>query len=150
MLVFHFPPFTSEISDIDTSQGFFHPIIHLGFGVEFHQPAIIAESLAQACIHDTWTGDYLLEAEKAAAASPNVPSKSMKEILDLIHADKKLSTAAWWEDGNKIRDGILKRAKSEMLSYVVQWKGKQTLSHLKFDQLIKQQHPRPCTKRLSK
>lgn len=112
-----------SLINTDIHQGFFHPIIHLGFGVEFHQPAIIAEALAQACIHDTWTGDYLLAAEKAAAESPDTPSKSMKEILDLIHADKKLSTAAYWEDGNKIRDGILKRAKEEMLSYAIQWEG---------------------------
>jgi hypothetical protein len=32
--------------------GFLHPIIHLGFGVEFRQPAIIAEALAQAAVHD--------------------------------------------------------------------------------------------------
>lgn len=31
--------------------GFLHPIIHLGFGVEFQQPAIIAEALAQAAVH---------------------------------------------------------------------------------------------------
>ena len=32
------------------SLGFLHPIIHLGFGIEFNQPAIIAEALAQYVI----------------------------------------------------------------------------------------------------
>ena len=36
--------------------GFLHPIIHLGFGVEFKQPAIIAEALAEAAVHDNWIG----------------------------------------------------------------------------------------------
>lgn len=34
--------------------GFLHPMIHLGFGIEFQQPAIIAEALAQAAVHDNW------------------------------------------------------------------------------------------------
>ena len=41
---------------VDIPQGFLHPIIHLGFGVEFKQPAIIAEALAQAAVHDNWIG----------------------------------------------------------------------------------------------
>ncbi|KAL8923063.1 MAG: hypothetical protein Q9172_003309 [Xanthocarpia lactea] len=99
--------------------GFLHPIIHLGFGIEFHQPAIIAEALAQAAVHDGWIGPYLLETEKAAAKT--AASKSLVEILDQIRADPKLSTAAHWEDGNKIRDGILARAPDEMIKYAAQW-----------------------------
>lgn len=99
-------------------KGFLHPIIHLGFGVEFKQPAIIAEGLAQAAVHDTWIGPLLLAAEKAASAEK---SKSMVEILDEIRADKKLSTAAHWDDANKIRDGLIARAPDEMIKYASQW-----------------------------
>ncbi len=42
-------------------------------------------------------------------------------LLDEIRADRKLSTAAHWEDGNKIRDGIMKRAPDEMIKYASQW-----------------------------
>ena len=45
----------------------------------------------------------------------------MVQLLDDIRADKKLSTAAHWDDGNKIRDGILARAKDEMIKYACQW-----------------------------
>ena len=31
-------------------------MIHLGFGIEFNQPAIIAEALAQAAVHDNEIG----------------------------------------------------------------------------------------------
>lgn len=38
--------------------GLFHPLIHLGFGIEFQQPAIMAEALGQAAIEystlDKW------------------------------------------------------------------------------------------------
>lgn len=46
----------------------------------------------------------------------------MVELLDEIRADKELSTAAHWEDGNKIRDGIMLRASNVMIQYGSQWK----------------------------
>lgn len=58
-------------------------------------------------------------AEKAAKGKRS--SKSMVELLDEIRADQKLSTAAHWDDGNKIRDGIMKRAPDEMIKYASQW-----------------------------
>ncbi|KAL8672730.1 MAG: hypothetical protein Q9168_002820 [Polycauliona sp. 1 TL-2023] len=100
--------------------GFLHSIIHLGFGIEFDQPAIIAEALAEAAVHDGWMGDFLLKAEKAA--SETQVSKSLVDILDQIRGDPKLRTAAHWEDGNKLRDGILARAPNEMIEYAAQWK----------------------------
>ncbi|KAJ8071539.1 hypothetical protein OCU04_001854 [Sclerotinia nivalis] len=97
--------------------GFLHPIIHLGFGIEFNQPAIIAEALAQASVHDDWITKYLLDVEKNAQPG----NKTIPQLLDEIRADKKLSTAAEWSDGNKIRDGILARAPDEMVKYASQW-----------------------------
>lgn len=99
--------------------GFLHPLIHLGFGVEFKQPAIVAEALAEAASHDIWIAAFLQGAEKAAKGKRS--SKSMVTLLDEIRADQKLSTAAHWDDGNKIRDGIMKRAPDEMLKYASQW-----------------------------
>jgi len=101
--------------------GFLHPIIHLGFGIEFHQPAIIAEALAQTCLHDNWTGKFLQAAEKDAKSRTSSSSKTMPELLDEIRANKKLSTAAEWSDPNKVRDGIIARASEEMLKYTSQW-----------------------------
>jgi Questin oxidase-like len=46
------------------------------------------------------------------------------DLLNEIHANKKLSTAAEWGDGNKIRDGIMKRAPEEMIGYASQWSAK--------------------------
>ncbi|KAF5874272.1 putative hypa-like protein [Botrytis fragariae] len=97
--------------------GFLHPLIHLGFGIEFNQPAIIAEALAQASVHDMWITKYLLDVEKKAQPG----NKTIPQLLDEIRDDKKLSTAAEWDDGNKIRDGILARAADEMMNYASQW-----------------------------
>lgn len=101
--------------------GFLHPIIHLGFGIEFKQPAIIAEALAMAAVHDAWIAPYFHGAERATATVSKAGAKSIVTLLDEIRADEKLSTAADWGDGNKIRDGILKRAPDEMIKYASQF-----------------------------
>ena len=101
--------------------GFLHPIIHLGYGIEFKQPAIMAEGLAQAACHTRWIGDYLLPAEKAAN-NQSQPSKTIVQLLDEIHDDGELRIAAHWDDGNKIRDGIIPRAGEKMISYAAQYR----------------------------
>lgn len=107
---------------IRTFAGFLHPLIHLGFGVEFEQPAIIAEALAQAAAHDTWISDLLLEAEKAATTNGNNGNeKSIMQLIYEIRGNEKLKSAAHWSDGNKIRDGILARAPQEMIEIAKQF-----------------------------
>jgi hypothetical protein len=103
--------------------GFLHPIIHLGFGIEFEQPAIMAEALAQAAVHDNWMKSLFLGCEKAAEANRG-KDKSQKTIVQLLEEaknDEKLRDAAHWQDGNKIRDGILKRAPKEMITLASQY-----------------------------
>ncbi len=101
--------------------GFLHPIIHLGFGIEFHQPAIIAEALAQAAVHSVWMSALLMGAEKATKDNNVKQSKTLVELLDAIKADEKVANAAHWDDGNKLRDGIIKRAPDEMIKYASQY-----------------------------
>ncbi|KAI4683542.1 uncharacterized protein J4E88_004718 [Alternaria novae-zelandiae] len=103
--------------------GFLHPIIHLGFGIEFQQPAIIAEALAQAAVHDNWIASLFFGCEKAAkeSRSKDGPRKTIVQILEECKKDDKLSKAAHWDDGNKVRDGIIKRAPEEMIKYATQY-----------------------------
>ena len=100
--------------------GFLHPIIHVGYGVEFEQPAIVAEALAQTAIHDTWTGDLLAAAENKAKDVGN-PKKSAFDLLDEAVANKKLRDSPHWEDANKLRDGVMVRAREEMLDILGQY-----------------------------
>ena len=71
--------------------GILHPIIHLGFGVEFEQPAIIAEALAQAAVHDNWEASHLLESEKLASAARSSPHPDITivKLLEQIYSDAK-------------------------------------------------------------
>jgi hypothetical protein len=103
--------------------GFLHPIIHLGFGIEFQQPAIMAEALAQAAVHDNWMKPLFLGCEKAAEANrgKDRPQKTIVQLLEEAKNDEKLRDAAHWEDGNKIRDGILKRAPDEIIKLASQY-----------------------------
>ncbi len=59
-----------------------------------------------------WIAAFFLGAEKAAK-SKGPSTKTLPELIDEIYQDKILSTAPHWDDGNKIRDGILKRAPVE-------------------------------------
>ena len=96
-----------------------HPLIHLGFGVEFKQPAIIVEALAQACIHDGWTGNFLHAAENAAKQAKS--SKSLVQLIRDARSNDKVYKSAHWEDGNKLRDGVFVRARDEMIALAAQW-----------------------------
>lgn len=100
--------------------GFLHPLIHLGFGIEFHQPAIIAEALAQAACHDDWIKDLFFPAEKAAASNPSAGTKPIASILDSIRASKDIRSSVRFTDGNKIRDGLLARAPEAIINQVSQ------------------------------
>ena len=99
-------------------EGFFHPFIHLGFGVEFKQPAIIAEALAQAAVHENSMSSYLFTTEKESTMPG---TKTIPDLIEDIRNDRVLSNAAKWEDGNKVRDGVLKRAANEMIHHAKQW-----------------------------
>ncbi|KAM0721838.1 hypothetical protein Q7P37_002763 [Cladosporium fusiforme] len=101
--------------------GFLHPIIHLGFGVEFQQPAIVAEALAQAATHSDWIAKFFYQTEQAASKNRSNPSKSVAELLDDIRNDKEIYDAPKFKDGNKLRDGILARAGDQMVSHASQF-----------------------------
>jgi hypothetical protein len=98
-------------------------LIHLGFGVEFAQPAIVAEALAQAAVHSDSMRPFLQPAEEAAlkVKESGKKPKSLVQLLDEIRADTALSTAAHWSDDNKVRDGILVRAGDSMVKYSSQY-----------------------------
>lgn len=102
--------------------GLVHPLIHLGFGLEFNQPAIVAEALAQAAVHDDKLGyDFFLSAEKKTGAVGKASSKSLIQLLNEILENEALATSAQFGDKNKITDGVLRRASQEMLHVASQY-----------------------------
>ena len=91
--------------------GFLHPIVHTGFGIELQQPTIIAEGLAQACVHDKWMKLLFLGLEEAAEKNRGKGNrKTIMQLLEEVKKGGEVSNAAHWEDENKIRDGVMKRA----------------------------------------
>ncbi|KAK5681995.1 hypothetical protein LTR17_027447 [Elasticomyces elasticus] len=101
--------------------GFLHSLIHVGFGLEFEQPAIVAEGLAQGAVHGPYMSKFFFSTEEAAKERSNEPSKSIVQILDEVYADAELREAPRWSDGNKLRDGIIGRAGAKMASLASQF-----------------------------
>ncbi|KAJ9609613.1 hypothetical protein H2200_005941 [Cladophialophora chaetospira] len=86
--------------------GALHPIIHLGFGVEFEQPAIIAEALAQAAVHPVGGARYLLRVEELAKSSPIWTVRDELTSLFLkARANPVIKDADCWKPGSYERDG---------------------------------------------
>lgn len=102
--------------------GILHPLIHLGFGVEFEQPAIIAEALALAAVHGNWDAAQLIESETMAKA--NYPDRradaSIIQLLEEIHQDPKLfsSSRASFSSRVQVTESNLQEKTAEMINAV--------------------------------
>ncbi|RAL16799.1 questin oxidase family protein [Aspergillus homomorphus CBS 101889] len=98
-----------------------HPIIHLGCGIEFQQPALVAEALAGACVHVNWPKTFLLATEahvqESAANSRPIPSRSLLEVLETLRNDPIIGNGVKANDPfNKIPDGFLQRVSAAQLA----------------------------------
>jgi hypothetical protein len=102
--------------------GFLHPLIQLMYGIEWQQPAIIAEGLAQAAVHENRVGGFLTKVEQAASSQPlSAHTPSLPELLESVRQySEKLATSARFEDKNKIYDGVFVRAPDEALEFLKQ------------------------------
>nr|A0A5B8YXH5.1 RecName: Full=Baeyer-Villiger oxidase GME11358; AltName: Full=Dibenzodioxocinones biosynthesis cluster protein GME11358 [Pestalotiopsis microspora]QED41489.1 hypothetical protein [Pestalotiopsis microspora] len=80
--------------------GAYHPIIHLGLGVEFEQPAVIAEALAQAAAHDSFDTDWFFQSaeqgalESQSGASPSSSESTLLELARETAQDNTIRDAA--------------------------------------------------------
>ncbi|KAH6641490.1 hypothetical protein F5144DRAFT_590769 [Chaetomium tenue] len=103
--------------------GFLHPLIQLMYGVEWGQEAVVAEGLAQAAVHSGEIGGFLLGAEEKAKEGKGGEGKGgegkgegVLELMAEVRRDAKLRGAARNEDANKVSDGVLARARDEMIA----------------------------------
>ncbi|KAJ5104657.1 hypothetical protein NUU61_002004 [Penicillium alfredii] len=102
--------------------GLIHPLIHLGFALEFNQPAIVAQALAQTAVHRSWIGSaFFLPAEKLAGGIGKPGPKPVSQLLAEIRQDQTLTHSVQWSDSDKFRDGVLGRAPQQMLDYAAQF-----------------------------
>ena len=100
--------------------GLLHPLIQLMYGVEFGLGGVVAEGLAQAAVHSGEIGGFLLEAERVArentATATAGKGERVMELLEAVRRDETVAGAARNGDANKVRDGVLTRAKGEMVA----------------------------------
>ena len=100
--------------------GFLHPMIQLMFGVEWQQPALIAEALAQTAVHENKLGDFFAQAEQRAQSHGEYGAL-LVDLMDEVRTGeqhRKLATSVRWEDPNRIYDGVMKRAPEEAIDFV--------------------------------
>lgn len=94
--------------------GVLHPLIQLMYGLEWKQPAVVAEALAETSVHEVeHLDELLLEAERRASTA-TMPS--ILSIFDSLRGDALLSSCVRITARDKIADGILQRAKEPMLA----------------------------------
>jgi hypothetical protein len=94
-----------------------HPIIHLGCGIEFNQPSIVAEALAGACVHEDWPKALLVSTEEHIRSNTPVRSVPLLQVLENFQADPAIANGVKDSDPfNKIPDGFLKRVSAEQLA----------------------------------
>ncbi|TVY84599.1 Oxidoreductase ptaJ [Lachnellula suecica] len=102
-------------------EGLYHPIIHLGFGIEFDQPSIVAEALAHAASHDPGNIDQFFLRSEKLARSGSVKSKPLAELYTEVRDNEKIRGAARLQDGPFRGQGVLKRAMDELISVAAQF-----------------------------
>jgi len=101
--------------------GFLHPFISLGYGVEFQQPAIVAEGLAMAAVQDGWMTAALRNVEEMANVTLGGSEKTLEGLMREICNDPKIAAAVSWDDPSKVK-ALLKQAPEELSKYIAQWK----------------------------
>lgn len=103
-------------------EGLYHPLIHLGFGVEFNLPGLVAEGLAQTASHDPMYIDIFFDRAEKLAQSGSVARRPLIELYNEVRANDKIRTAPRIPDGPwKVRDGVLGRALDEMVAVAAQF-----------------------------
>ncbi|KAJ5698559.1 hypothetical protein N7462_000564 [Penicillium macrosclerotiorum] len=90
-------------------EGLYHPIIHLAFGIEFDQPSIIAEALAQVASHDSMGIEEFLVRSQEEAQGSTQPARPLMHLFHDIEESETLQKAAHgFHDGPaRIREGVL-------------------------------------------
>jgi hypothetical protein len=97
-------------------------VIHFGFGVEFNQPAIIAEGLAQSAVHQPEVAHFFRGIQAAERSFTDKPSRPMIDLIREIEHNEAIRSAPCWGDGSWIDDNPLGKAPEELWKIAAQWK----------------------------
>lgn len=99
--------------------GAVHPLIHVGFGLEFNSDIVVAEGLAEACVHSPAFAPVV---DIAMYSKPSTDKKSLLTIADEIRKDKSFENVVEFKDFPK-SDPLLrsKPACDAIKDYVMKW-----------------------------
>lgn len=96
--------------------GLLHPLIQLSYGLEFGQPAVVAEAMAQVAVHSNSLHAYLTGCHDVAAARPDAePMGSVLDFYTEVAENEKLRESARWKDIENPFYGILCNALDDMV-----------------------------------
>ncbi|KAK9765696.1 hypothetical protein K7432_005767 [Basidiobolus ranarum] len=92
-----------------------HPLIHLGFGIEFEHPSVTSEGLAYAAMSYLSHGEIIDE-----PSSPSKDNQDCKQILEMVRTDKRFDGPFEGLFQNKVK--ILVKSRGDLLKrYVDAW-----------------------------
>lgn len=106
------------------SLGIFHSYIHLGYAFEFNQPAILAQGLAMACVHDPDSekiAPIFLESEKQAGGPRQKGKKTLLQIMQEIRENKTLRGCIDGDNPIDRTKNVADNATNEMVKYAAQY-----------------------------
>lgn len=103
-------------------EGVFHPLIHLGFGVEFQLPSIVAEGLAQGASHYLGNLDHFFLGTENLLRTRSVKPKRLLDLYHEVRGNEKVRAAALVTDrAFRVRDGVVGRALPEITALAAQY-----------------------------
>ncbi|GMF81681.1 unnamed protein product [Aspergillus oryzae] len=98
---------------------FLHPLINLGFALEFQQPFLAAECLASTCMHPPYPAEFLTATEQHVECNGRPRSLPILSTVEMMRLDPVVATAVGPKDGNnRIADALLKRALKELIPHL--------------------------------
>ena len=102
--------------------GILHSLIQLGFGIEFEQPAIIAESLAEAAVHADELEPYLKAVDAKVAKEEKHDSEHLSKLYEELRANRKIVGSTTYENAFAFGQDIFNNAKDEMVSIAARYR----------------------------
>ncbi|KAF9919494.1 hypothetical protein FBU30_010961 [Linnemannia zychae] len=114
-----------------TFSGAFHPLIHLGYGIDFEIDAIVAEGLALMACSSTMMSPFIVEPETGLAAkvasklsiSEHTSTKTVVGIFSALREDRDLDDITNYRSPNKPMDVARSKVAAEKIQKLLsEWK----------------------------
>ncbi|KAJ6785778.1 hypothetical protein PWT90_03036 [Aphanocladium album] len=99
--------------------GLLHPYLQLMYGLEWEQPCLVAEGLAQTSIHRDNYGELFAQVDEKAKANPARAQRHLADLYDTIGTEyPHLVAESKWEDGDGSQAAVLDRIPDQVADYL--------------------------------